>query len=110
LRKFLVSFGKNVDSHNKTSKTTPLLRDSAPTDNLQVTQDCNTNEGTILTVFSTFDWVSNAIAVNIKIDELICTPNGSTLIIVYTSEKYWQFRLISHTGSIFSSERIYYTP
>ncbi|WP_168651536.1 hypothetical protein [Dolichospermum sp. UHCC 0352] len=54
-------------------------------------------------MFSTFDWVSNAIAVNIKIDELICTPNGSTLIIVYTSEKYWQFRLISHTGSIFSS-------
>ncbi|WP_290598914.1 hypothetical protein [Anabaena sp. AL93] len=43
-------------------KTTPPLRDSAPTDNLQVTQDCNTNEGTILTVFSTFDWVSNAIA------------------------------------------------
>ncbi|MCE2697399.1 MAG: hypothetical protein PX483_07885 [Nostocales cyanobacterium LE14-WE4] len=60
-------------------------------------------------MFSTFNWVSNAIAVNIKIDELICTPNGSILIF-YTSEKYWQFRLISHTGSIFSSERIYYTP
>ncbi|WP_413176455.1 hypothetical protein [Anabaena azotica] len=47
---------------------------------------------------------------DVKIDEVICTPNGSTLIVFYTSEKCWQFRLISHTGGIFGSERIYYTP
>jgi hypothetical protein len=61
-------------------KTTPPLCDSTPTDNLQVTQDCNTNEGTILTVFSTFDWVFNAIAKRCCKQFAISIPMGKITI------------------------------
>jgi hypothetical protein len=47
---------------------------------------------------------------NVKIDSFICTPKGNTLVVFYTYEKGWQFRLISYTGSIFGLQRIYYTP
>jgi hypothetical protein len=42
---------------------------------------------------------------DIKIDQVICTDKGSILVIFYTSQKCWQFRLISHTGGIFGLER-----
>jgi hypothetical protein len=46
---------------------------------------------------------------DVKIDEVICTLNGSILIVFYTSRKCWQFRLISYTGGIFGEQKIYYT-
>ena len=36
--------------------------------------------------------------------------NDYTLLVFYTSGKCWQFRLISPNGSVFGSEKIFYTP
>ncbi|WP_339378754.1 hypothetical protein [Calothrix sp. NIES-2100] len=46
---------------------------------------------------------------DIKIDAVICARSGSILIVFYSTEKCWQFRIISHTGGIFGLEQIYYT-
>ncbi len=43
----------------------------------------------------------------IKVDEVICIK-GSILIVFYTPEKCWQFRIISRTGGIFGEQKIYY--
>jgi|GEM_PF-1738624 hypothetical protein len=44
-----------------------------------------------------------------NIAEIICTANGSILIIFYSPAQCWQFRIISHTGGIFGSQQIYYS-
>jgi hypothetical protein len=44
----------------------------------------------------------------IKIEEVICI-NGNVLIVFYTAEKCWQFRIISRTGGIFGEQKLYYT-
>jgi hypothetical protein len=54
--------------------------------------------------------ISHCLMPDIKIDAVICTRNGSTLVVFYSSEKCWQFRIISHTGGIFGKEQICYTP
>ena len=35
--------------------------------------------------------------------------DGSTLIVFYTPEHCWQFRLISPGGAVFGERKIYYT-
>ncbi|MBD6620681.1 hypothetical protein FNW02_34170 [Komarekiella sp. 'clone 1'] len=44
----------------------------------------------------------------IKVDEVICIK-GSILIVFYTPENCWQFRIISHTGEIYGEQKIYYS-
>ncbi|MBN3871565.1 MAG: hypothetical protein HWQ23_15170 [Nostoc sp. JL33] len=36
--------------------------------------------------------------------------NGCILLVFYTPGKCWQFRVISPDGSVFGSEKIFYTP
>ncbi|WP_414756635.1 hypothetical protein [Anabaena sp. CCY 9910] len=43
-----------------------------------------------------------------KVDEVLCI-NSSILIVYYTPEKCWQFRIISRTGGIFGEQKIYYS-
>ncbi|MBD2409477.1 hypothetical protein H6H01_01875 [Nostoc calcicola FACHB-3891] len=40
----------------------------------------------------------------------ISTINGYILLVFYTPGKCWQFRLISPDGSVYGSEKIFYTP
>lgn len=40
----------------------------------------------------------------------ISTINGYILLVFYTPGKCWQFRVISPDGSVFGSEKIFYTP
>ncbi|MCG6138888.1 MAG: hypothetical protein MET45_30600 [Nostoc sp. LLA-1] len=44
----------------------------------------------------------------IKIEEVICIK-GNVLIVFYTPEKCWQFRIISRTGGIFGEQKLYYS-
>jgi hypothetical protein len=40
----------------------------------------------------------------------ICAINSYLLLVFYSSGKCWQFRLISPDGSVYGSEKIFYTP
>ncbi|GAX45836.1 hypothetical protein NIES4075_68570 [Tolypothrix sp. NIES-4075] len=41
--------------------------------------------------------------------QYISAINGYILLVFYTPGKCWQFRLISPNGSVFGSEKIFYT-
>jgi hypothetical protein len=42
--------------------------------------------------------------------QCISVINGYILLVFYTSGKCWQFRLISPDGSVYGSQKIFYTP
>ena len=44
----------------------------------------------------------------VKVYTMLCL-NDSLLMVFYTPEQCWQFRIISRTGGIFGQQKIYYT-